>query len=577
MTTKSSASPGMPLRDYRVHRYVNAFCPECHNEQPDRPLSEVQRLSGWLADRDGVIYLERGCRTHGVQRTLYDESAEILKYLEQWTAPTKIHTADLAGNFKPVPEAYEDGLPEMQTQHTCILLEDITDHCNLKCPTCFAESSPAASAVAPLAEVLASVDARLARENNRIDVLMLSGGEPTLYPWLEQLLEQLVARPVVRILINSNGLRIANDDAFVETLKKHRERIEIYLQYDGEEPESSRYHRGADIRRFKTRALERLSAAGVFTTLTMTAALGVNDHEIGKVIRRAMQTPFVGGVTIQPVFGSGRSAGIDAMDRLTHTGVLARLGPQTDGEVTWQDLTALPCSHPHCCSVGYLLRDDSGAWRSLTSLVGHDRLKEFLDLNPDLIANRIADSNINRALKDSVKQSLLDLLSEQSSLSHPSIGSLWKDICVGCDLGIGTLTQLATSALPGQHKRLRSFLGERVKRITIKPFMDINTMIEERLTQCCVHVATVNETPAADGSVVHQCAPFCAVQAWEPLSRRRLSTATGSPALKGVSDERAPAFAPPADGADGASGTVGAQPAFTADASRLIPVKSHRR
>ena len=70
MTTKSSASPGMPLRDYRVHRYVNAFCPECHNEQPDRPLAEVQRLSGWLADRDGVIYLERGCRTHGVQRTL---------------------------------------------------------------------------------------------------------------------------------------------------------------------------------------------------------------------------------------------------------------------------------------------------------------------------------------------------------------------------------------------------------------------------------------------------------------------------------------------------------------------------
>lgn len=576
MTTKSSASPGMPLRDYRVHRYVNAFCPECHNEQPDRPLAEVQRLSGWLADRDGVIYLERGCRTHGVQRTLYDESAEILSYLEQWTAPTKIHTPDLAGNFKPVPEAYEDGLPEMQTQHTCILLEDITDHCNLKCPTCFAESSPAASAVAPLAEVLASVDAKLSRENNRIDVLMLSGGEPTLYPWLEQLIEQLVARPIVRILINSNGLRIANDDAFVETLKKYRERVEIYLQYDGEEPESSRYHRGADIRRFKARALERLSAAGVFTTLTMTAALGVNDHEIGNVIRRAMQTPFVGGVTIQPVFGSGRSAGIDAMDRLTHTGVLARLGPQTEGEVTWQDLTALPCSHPHCCSVGYLLRDDSGSWRSLTSLVGHDRLKEFLDLNPDLIANRIADSNINQALKDSVKQSLLDLLSEQSSLSHPSIGSLWKDICVGCDLGIGTLTQLATSALPGQHKRLRSFLGERVKRITIKPFMDINTMIEERLTQCCVHVATVNETPAADGSAVHQCAPFCAVQAWAPLSKRRISTATGSPALAGVSDERAPAFAPGTDGATASAAAPAQSAAFTSDSSRLIPVKARR-
>ncbi|SBS72043.1 radical SAM protein [uncultured Microbacterium sp.] len=519
----AAAGTGMPLRDYRIHRYVNAFCPRCHEEDPDRALSEVRRLSGWLAVRGGRVWLERGCPDHGLVRTMYDESAEILTYLEQWTAPTKVHEPDMAGNFKPVPSAYEDGLPQMQTQHTCILLQDLTDHCNLRCPTCFAESSPAASAVAPLAEVLASVDARLARENDRIDVLMLSGGEPTLYPWLEQLLEHLVARPVVRILLNSNGLRISQDDAFVETLKRHRERVEVYLQYDGESAQASTHHRGADIRRFKEKALARLSEAGIFTTLTMTAALGVNDGEIGDVIRRAMRTPYVGGVTIQPVFGSGRSAGIDPDDRLTHTGVLARLGPQTDGEVTWKDLTALPCSHPHCCSVGYLLQDDSGDWKSLTSLIGHDRLKEFLELEPDLIANRIADSQLNKAIRQVVKNSLLDLLSEQSSLSHPSMASIWSDICQNCDLGIGTLATLAASGLPGQHQRLRKMLGERVKRITIKPFMDINTMIEERLTQCCVHVATVNETTDA-----HQCAPFCAVQAWAPLGRRRLSTATGT-------------------------------------------------
>ncbi|MDI9893012.1 radical SAM protein [Microbacterium sp. IEGM 1404] len=513
---------GMPLRDYRIHRYVNAFCPLCHEEDPERPLDQVQRLSGWLADRDGTVWLERGCATHGLVRTLYDESAEVLTYLEQWTAPTKVHTPDIAGNFAPVPSAYQDGLPAMQTQHTCILLEDLTDHCNLRCPTCFAESGPAASTVAPLAEVLASVDARLAKENDRIDVLMLSGGEPTLYPWLEQLLEHLVARPVVRILINSNGLRIAQDDAFVEVLKKHRQRVEIYLQYDGESAESSSFHRGADIRRFKERALERLSDAGVFTTLTMTATLGVNDDEIGAVIRRAQNTPYVGGVTIQPVFGSGRGSGIDPNDRLTHTGVLARLGPQTDGEITWRDLTALPCSHPHCCSVGYFLKDDSGEWKSLVGLIGQERLKEFLDLSPDLVANRIADSNVNKAIREVVKTSLLDLLSEQSSLSHPSMASIWGDICRNCDLGIGTLATLAASKLPGQHARLRSMLGERVLRVTVKPFMDMNTMIEERLTQCCVHVATVNATTDA-----HQCAPFCAVQAWAPLSRTRLSTATG--------------------------------------------------
>jgi len=514
---------GMPLRDYRIHRYVNAFCPHCHEEQPMRELSEVRRLSGWLAVRRGHVWLERGCPEHGLVRTLYDESAEILSYLEQWTAPTKAHQPDVAGNFKPVPSAYEDGLPEMQTQHTCILLADITDHCNLRCPTCFAESAPALSSVAPLAEVLASIDTRLARENNRIDVLMLSGGEPTLYPQLAGLLDEVTARPVVRILINTNGLRIAQDDALLALLVQHRERVEVYLQYDGRSAEASTHHRGADIRHFKDKALARLSAAGVFTTLTMTAALGVNDDEIGEVLQLGLDTPYVGGVTIQPVFGSGRSAGIDPLNRLTHTGVLARLEQQTQGRVSWRDLTALPCSHPHCCSVGYLLRDDAGTWRSLTALIGHDKLKAWLDLEPGTLANRIADDTIPVRLKAAVKDSLLGLLSEQSSLSHPTMRTIWKDICENCDLGIGTLSTLVASSLPGQRKRLRTMLGERVLRVTVKPFMDMSTMIEERLTQCCVHVATVNAESDA-----HQCAPFCAVQAWAPLAQRRLSTATGA-------------------------------------------------
>jgi len=512
----------MPLRDFRIHRYVNAFCPRCHAEQPDQPLADVRRLSGWLAERDGQVWLERGCPTHGFVRTFYDESAEILTYLEQWTATTKEHVADRMGNFEPVPAAYLHGMPHMHTQHTCILLEDITDHCNLRCPTCFADSAPALTATAPREQVLASVDDRLAKERGRLDVLMISGGEPTLHPQFEQLLEALVTRPIIRILVNTNGIRLAQDDALLATLVRHRERVEVYLQFDGLTPAGSIHHRGADLLRFKQEALRRLTTSGIFTTLTLTAALGVNDDQLGPVISLALDTPYVGGVTIQPVFGSGRSTGIDPQHRLTHTGVLARLADQTGGQVSWRDLTALPCSHPHCCSVGYLLRDDSGSWRSLVSVIGPDRLKGYLDLAPDQFANRFADQDLPAKLRASVKDSLLGLLSEQSTVSHPDVGRIWADICTTCDIGIGTLTTLAASKLPGQAHRLRSMLAERVVRVTVKPFMDINTMIEERLTQCCVHVGTVAPD---DGS--HQCAPFCAVQAWAPLARTRLSTVTG--------------------------------------------------
>ena len=265
----------------------------------------------------------------------------------------------------------------------------------------------------------------------------------------------------------------------------------------------------------KLEVIARLSAAQVFTTLTMTAALGVNDDEIGDVIRLALDIPYVGGVSIQPIFGSGRTGSIDPNNRLTHTGVLARLGPQTEGLVTWNDLTALPCSHPHCASIGYLLRTDSGDWRSLVSMIGQERLKE----NLGLISNRIADREIPRDLRAAVQKSLLGLFSEQSSLSAPSVGALWRDICESCDLGIASMLRLAAAAgIPGKQDSLRRMLGERVVRINIKPFMDMSTMIEERLTQCCVHVGTRSASQ-------DQCAPFCAVQAWPQLAQQRLSTA----------------------------------------------------
>lgn len=511
--------PGQPLRGDRIHRYVTAFCPRCHETDP--PLAQVRRLAGRLAIRDDRVWLERGCPDHGLVRTLYDEDPQILRYLERWQAPTKQHVPDAPDNYRPIPEAYAYGLPAMQTQHTCILLADVIEHCNLRCPTCFTASGPNLVGVAPLETVLANVDARLAREGGRLDVLMISGGEPTLYPHLAELLDELVARPIIRIMVNTNGLLVAQDDAILELLARHRRRVEVYLQYDGPSAAASVHHRGADLTRFKEAAIARLSAAGVFTTLTMTAALGVNDGDIGAVVLRALETPFVGGVALQPVFGSGRGRGIDPLDRLTHTGVLARLEHQTGGVVAWHDLTALPCSHPHCASVGYLIKDDAGVWRSLAALVGHDQLLAWLELDPDALANRIADRGVPIALREVMKTSLLDLLSEQATLSHPRTADLWRTICTQCDLGIGTLTTLAAGKLPGQQEKLRRLLAERVVRITVKPFMDISTMLEERLTQCCVHVGTRGAAGA------DQCAPFCAVQAWPQLSGQRLSVQPG--------------------------------------------------
>ena len=149
----------------------------------------------------------------------------------------------------------------------------------------------------------------------------------------------------------------------------------------------------------------------------------------------------------------------------------------------------------------------------MVSMIGADRLKQHLGL----VSNRIADREVPAELRRAVRESLLGLMSEQSSLSHPSVGELFRTVCESCDLGLSALLKVAAASLPGRRAALRRMLGERVVRVTVKPFMDIDTMLEERLLQCCVHVGTRSDTQ-------DQCAPFCAVQAWPELSRQRLST-----------------------------------------------------
>ena len=456
------------------------------------------------------MWLVRTCPDHGTIETLYEEEPRILDYLERWQAPTRGPTPDDPLADGPVPGCYTRGLGPRQLQHTCILLEEVTERCNLNCPTCFAGSSPAGGSAATLEAVLASVDCRLERDGGSLDVVMLSGGEPTLHPQLPAIIEELAGRPIVRILLNTNGLRLAHDDQLLGLLRDHRDRVEVYFQYDGLRPATWEHHRGRDLTETKARTLNRLSDAGVFTTLVMTAALGVNEDEIGAVIQAALDTPYVGGVCIQPVFGSGRSPGIDPAQRLTHTGVLARLGPQTGGTVTWQDLIALPCSHPHCASVGYLIRTDSGRWRSLVGIIGHKRLAA----NLDLVSNRIVDPHISDDLRDLVRDSLRGLHTSRASLADGGVRRLFATVGYALDLGVGALVRHAGEAAEDQ-EALRALLGTRVKRMQVKPFMDINTLIEERLLQCCVHVATT-----AEGR--HQAAPFCAVQAWPNLAEMKL-------------------------------------------------------
>src|SRR6478735_2999106 len=141
-------------------------------------------------------------RGHGEVMSLYEEDYELWDYLQQWRVPTKRIIPDTAGNNLPIPLSYAHGLGELQTQHSCILLLDITQNCNLNCPTCFAASGTGVNKFVRYEHIMRSLDKAIEREGGRIDVLMLSGGEPTVHPEIMEVIQGAISRNVTRVVLN---------------------------------------------------------------------------------------------------------------------------------------------------------------------------------------------------------------------------------------------------------------------------------------------------------------------------------------------------------------------------------------
>src|SRR3712207_5204882 len=123
----------LALRPYTPLRMVLTTCGRCFDEDPDRRIDyELDVLQGNLVEMDGQVWLVRHCqRGHGEVYSLYEEHADLWHGLQQWRVPTRTILPDTAGNLRPIPMGYLDGLGDLQTQHSCVLLLDITDNCNL--------------------------------------------------------------------------------------------------------------------------------------------------------------------------------------------------------------------------------------------------------------------------------------------------------------------------------------------------------------------------------------------------------------------------------------------------------------
>src|SRR5262249_24520192 len=156
-----------------------------------------------------------------------------------------------------------------------------------------------------------------------------SGGEPTIHPDIIPMMKAAQARNIRSVMLNTNGKRIANDDTFLAQLAEVQPLI--YFQFDGFEPETYRILRGeSGILPEKMRALDRLAAIGCSVILVPAIERGVNEYEVGHIVKFGLEHPAVRGITFQPAFHAGRYGEHDPLQRITIPDVIGLIETQAE-------------------------------------------------------------------------------------------------------------------------------------------------------------------------------------------------------------------------------------------------------
>jgi hypothetical protein len=433
-------------------KHTTSRCPVCGVPCP----AEVWRTGG-IPQR---VMLKRTCPEHGAASVCIATDARFY-----WLAKGKdanacgcgpggccsadgSNTGSLGRNADP-----GDALGVMEKLATCLALIEIVHSCNLTCPTCYADSplgtGQKVNAVA-LDDLRRRIQGVIDRKG-RIEILQLSGGEPTLHPQFFELLRWLHAHPKIDcVLLNTNGLRIAHDDAFARELAGtfRYGRFQLYLQFDGPQEAGQQYLRGADLRASRERCLERCRDMKLPVTLAMTVTPENLPH-LWDAIETGLRWPTVRGICFQPFFHSGRvpapskpdtngGAGEPGPQRLNAADIILAASGQSGGRLRFDDFTPLPCGDPNCAVIGYLLKI-GGQIRSVS---------DFIDFK-----------NVQGFLSTKVRYKLEDLM--KCGCESEPLGDLLKRF-----------------ELDESH----------TFRLFIKPFMDAGTWDEDRIDRCCTHV-----------------------------------------------------------------------------------------
>jgi 7,8-dihydro-6-hydroxymethylpterin dimethyltransferase len=433
--------------------------------------------------RDDKVYLRKKCVEHGPFEALVYGDARMYVDVQRFNKPGTLPLTTQTEVKDGCP--LDCGLCPEHKQHACLGLIEVNTGCNLDCPICFADSGHQPDGYSITLDQCTTMLDAFVKAEGEPEVVMFSGGEPTIHKELLAMIDLAQERPIGAVVINTNGIRLASDKTFVAALGERNRpgrRISIYLQFDGFDEATHRAIRGRDLRAIKQKALDNCAEAGLTVTLVAAIEKDLNEHEIGAIIRFGLGHPAVHSVAFQPVTHAGRHVQFDPMTRLTNPDIMHAITDQLPQWFQIDDFFPVPCCAPTCRAITYLLTKGNPDDQDF-GLVPIPRLLQVEDYL-DYFANRvIPDWEIQEALEK--LWSAAAFMGTETSMDRLQKVAEALDCADACGVNLPeALTDLAENAF----------------MIVIQDFLDPYTMNVRQLMKCCVEEIT------PDGRLI----PFCA-------------------------------------------------------------------
>jgi uncharacterized radical SAM superfamily Fe-S cluster-containing enzyme len=412
------------------------------------------------------VYFRKTCPEHGI---IEDFVCSDIAYYDRHDLDQPARLPRVFGTQPNKGCPYDCGLCTEHEQHTCIALVEITSNCNLKCPMCFAESGPGGKHIE--FETFARMVDRYVYLEGSADVLQISGGEPTIHPDIVRMVRYAYEKPIAAVMINTNGIRLARDNELAEGLAPMRDKLEIYLQFDGLENPTYAALRGEGLLETKLAALETIRRHDLRCTLVCTVDHNTNMHELGRIVQFGLERPFVRGASFQLATYCGRHLDPKNLEnRATIPDVVKAIAEQfrphllphegeggVRGFLEKSDFYPLPCAHPNCHMIAYLYR---GEGRTVP-------ISRIIDVRKhlDLIANSMVYTP------------------ERARL----LVAQYLEKAGGCGCGPNGCGPANPSLEPFVVKALEKKLtGSDVFRIVLTAFLDVHNFDTRRVMKCCL-------------------------------------------------------------------------------------------